>query len=55
MMPYDGKMRVPLDTDNKKLVQSNNIKSNSDYRKYMTAKANVVMEYSAKEYSKTLK
>ena len=55
MMPYDGKPSAPLDADNKKLVQRNNIKSNADYRKYMTAKAVVVMGYSAKEYSKTLK
>lgn len=55
MMPYDGKTTVPLNADNKKLVESNNIKSNSDYRKYMTTKANVVIGYNAKEYSKTLK
>ena len=27
MMPYDGKPTAPLDADNKKLVQINNIKS----------------------------
>ncbi len=55
MTPYEGKKTEPLDADNNKLVQSNAIKSNSDYRKYMTAKATVIMGYNTKEYSKTLK
>ena len=55
MTPYDGKKTEPLDADNTKLVQSNSIKSNADYRKYMTAKADVIRQYTTKEYSKTLK
>lgn len=55
MTPYDGKKTEPLDADNTKLVQSNAIQSNTDYRKYMTAKADVIRKYTTKEYSKTLK
>jgi len=55
MTPYDGKKTEPLDIDNTRLVQSNAIKSNADYRKYMTAKADVIRKYTTKEYSKTLK
>ena len=55
MTPYDGKKTEPLDSDNTKLVQSNAIKTNADYRKYMTEKADVIRSYTAKEYSKTLK
>ena len=55
MTPYDGKKTEPLDADNTKLVKSNAIISNADYRKYMTAKADVVRKYTTKEYSKTLK
>ena len=55
MTPYDGKKTEPLEADNAKLVQSNAIKTNTDYRKYMTEKADVIRSYTAKEYSKTLK
>ena len=55
MTPYDGKKTELLDVDNTKLVQTNVIKSNADYRKYMTAKADVIRQYTTKEYSKTLK
>ena len=55
MTPYDGKKTEPLDLDNTKLVQSNAIKSNADYRKYMTSKAVIIRQYATKEYSKTLK
>jgi hypothetical protein len=55
MTPYDGNPIQPLDFDNTKLVKVNNIKTNADYRKYMTAKADVVRGYLTKEYSKTLK
>jgi hypothetical protein len=55
MTPYDGKPAQPLDADNTKLVKTSDIKTNSDYRKYMTAKADVIRAYTSKEYSKTLK
>jgi hypothetical protein len=55
MTPYDGKPAQPLDADNTKLVKTSDIKTNSDYRKYMTAKADVIRTYTSKEYSKTLK
>ena len=55
MNPYDGKPTQPLDADNTKLVKANDIKTNSEYRKYMTFKADVVRGYLSKEYSKTLK
>ena len=55
MTPYDGKKNELLDADNAKLVQANVIKSNADYRKYMTTKADVIRQYTTKEYSKTLK
>ena len=54
-MPYDGKPTVPLDADNTKLIKTNEIKTNSDYRKYATTKADVIRSYITKEYSKTLK
>lgn len=48
-------MTRPLDADNTKLIKTNNIKTNSDYRKYMTTKADSIRAYTSKEYSKTLK
>jgi hypothetical protein len=55
MTPYDGKPTVSLDADNTKLVKTNEIKTNSEYRKYMTVKSDAIRGYLTKEYSKTLK
>ena len=48
-------MMPSLSTDNDKLIKSNAIVSNSDYRRYMTKKAVAIMAHGTKEYSKTLK
>ena len=55
MTPYDGKPTQPLDADNSKLIKTNVIITNTDYRKYMTIKADIIRGYNTKEYSKTLK
>jgi hypothetical protein len=41
----------PIVDLNSKLLQSNNIKTNAEYRKYMIAKADVIRERNTKKYA----
>jgi len=40
--------------DNSKLLRSNSIMTNADYRKYMISKSTIINERNTKEYSKSL-
>ncbi len=42
------------DDDNSKLVENNSIRSNSDYRKYMVGKSDIIREQNTKEYVKSI-
>ncbi len=44
----------PDSSDNMRLIVSSNIRTNGDYRKYTTAKADIIREKNNKDYAKTL-
>ena len=44
----------PEASDNMKLITSNLIQTNSDYRKYIMTKADLIREKNTNEYAKTL-
>ena len=50
--PFDKP--VITDDDNSKLIKNSVIKSNSDYRKYVIGKSDIIREHNTKEYGKSI-
>lgn len=42
----------PEALDNNKLLNNNNIKTNAEYRKYLTSKATIIMDHNSRTYEK---
>ena len=45
---------IAPDDDNSKLVDNNSIRSNTDYRKYIVGKSDIIREQNTKEYVKSI-
>ena len=46
--------QTDIDLTNSKLIENNSIKSNSDYRKYVIGKSEIIREQNTKEYVKSI-
>lgn len=53
-IPSQFKSSPICEDDNSKLLRSNSIMTNADYRKYMISKSTIINERNTKEYSKSL-
>ena len=53
-IPSQFKVIPICEDDNSKLLRSNSIMTNADYRKYMISKSTIINERNTKEYSKSL-
>ena len=50
--PFDKP--IVANDDNSKLIENNSIKSNSDYRRYVIGKSEIIREHNTKEYVKSI-
>ena len=53
-IPSPFKTIPTSEDDNSKLLRSNSIMTNADYRKYMISKSTIINERNTQEYSKSL-